>query len=146
MSFNKYSVAETDMQFTGNITNQFVRWGIALEAMDISNNSDAKYGIESCAATNGNWFVVSADRSSRTQQDSLKPLLGGASQQTYKIENTVDVSVDFTYSTDSAVSKTTNLPTTGSTAKNNILSFGLKTTDVNAKQLYIWGLSMVGES
>ncbi|MDN5844789.1 MAG: hypothetical protein L0H53_00770 [Candidatus Nitrosocosmicus sp.] len=146
LTFTKYSVAETDMQFTGNITNQFARFGINMESMNISNNSTAKYGIESCAATNGNWFVVSADGSSRTQQDSLKPLLGGGSQKTYRIENIVGSSIDFTYSTDQAVSKATNLPTVGSTPKNNILSFGIKTTDTNSKQLFIWGLSMIGES
>ncbi|MDR4490786.1 MAG: hypothetical protein R2685_07780 [Candidatus Nitrosocosmicus sp.] len=145
ITFTKYSVAETDMQFTGNTTNQFCRWGFGMEALDVTNNSDEKYGVESCAATNGNWFIVTADGDSRTQQDSLKPLLGGGAQKTYRIENNVGVSVDFTYSTDSAVSKITNLPTDDSAPKNNIVNYGIKTSDTNSKQLYIWGLAVVGE-
>lgn len=108
--------------------------------MNITNNSDAKYGIESCGAKNGNWFLVSGDGDTRSQQDTLHPLLGGGEQQTYRIENTVGISVDFTYSTETAVSKLTNLPGEGTTPKNNILSFGIKTTDTtdsNSKQLYI---------
>lgn len=141
-SFSKYSVAETDMEFEGNDDNQFARWGFGMEALNVSNDSDEKYGIESCAATNGNWFIVTADGSSRTQQDSLKDLHG---QNTYRIENIVGVSVDFTYNDDNAVSKTTNLPTEDSPPVNNIISYGVKTADTNAKTLYIWGLALVGE-
>lgn len=145
LTFDKYSVAETDMQFTGATTSVFARWGFGMEAMDATNDSDEKYGIESCTATNGNWFIVTADGDSRTQQDSLKPLLGGGVQQTYRIENTVGVSVDFSYADNSAVSKTTNLPIANSPPINNIVNYGIKTTNTSAKQLYIWGLAVVGE-
>ena len=113
--------------------------------MDLSNDSTEKYGIEACTATNANWFIVTADGSNRTQQDSLKPLLGGGSQQKYRIENTVGVSIDFTYADDSAVSKTTNLPMDDAAPINNIINYGIKTTNTSAKQLYIWGLAVVGE-
>lgn len=141
-SFAKYSVAETDMEFEGNDDDQFARWGFGMEALDVTNDSDEKYGIESCAATNGNWFIVTADGSSRTQQDSLKDLHG---QNTYRIENIVGVSVDFTYNDDSAVSKTTNRPIENSPPVNNIINYGIKSADTNAKSLYIWGLAVVGE-
>lgn len=141
-SFEKHSIAETFMEFVGADTAQFLRWGFGLEGLDLSNDSDEKYGIESCAATNGNWFLVTADGSNRTQQDSLKDLQG---TNTYRIENTVGVSIDFTYNDDSAVSKTTNLPITSSPPINNIINYGVKTTDTNSKQLYIWGLAAVGE-
>ncbi len=145
LTFTKYSVAETDMQVTGGTTAIFARWGIGMEALNLTNDSDEKYGIESCAATNGNWFLVSADGSTRSQQDSLKPLLGDSDQQTYRIENNVGVSIDFTYADDSAVSKTTNLPIENSAPVNNIVNYGIKTTNTTAKHLFIWGLAVVGE-
>lgn len=145
-SFGQYSVMQTKMQFTGNVTNQFARWGFNLESMAVSNDSTSKYGIESCHATNGNWFIVTADDSSRSQQDSLKPLLGSGSVQSYRVEYFPGSSVDFIYATDSAVSKTTNLPQSGSPPpQNNVVNYGVKTTDTNAKQLFVWGLVVVAD-
>lgn len=143
--FGGYMLAQTKMQFTGNTTNQFARWGINMEPMDTTNDDTRKIGIESCALTNNNWFLISSDNITRSQQDSLKPLLGGGSVQSYRLENRVGVSIDFTYASDSAVSKTTNLPITSAPPQNNVVNFGIKTTDSNENTLRIWGLVFIAQ-
>lgn len=145
ISFTKDSVVESDLQYVGATTSNFARFGVGMENLNLTNDSDEKYGIESCSATNGNWFLVTADGDDRTQQDTLKPLDGDDAQQTYRLENVVGVSVDFTYGDDTAVSKTTNLPIANSAPKTNIVNYGVKTSNTSSKQLYIWGLAIVGE-
>lgn len=135
---------QTKMQFVGNVTNFFVRHGINMESMDATNDETRKFGIESCVATNSNWFIISADNTTRSQSDSSKPVLGGGSVQSYRLQNNPGVSIAFTYATDSAVLKTTNLPTTSAPPQNNIVTYGVKTTDANEKVLRVWGLAFIG--
>lgn len=148
MSLKKYSIAKTSLKYTGNTTNQFARWGINLEPMSLTNDNTPKYGIETCAASNGDWNLVSADGTNRTTQDTLFPTVPATNpQHSDTIENNAGISINFYYDTNAVVSKSTNLPPTASAAPapfNNVVNYGLKTTDVNAKVMYVIGLSVVG--
>lgn len=148
MSLKKYSIAKTSLKFTGATTNQFVRWGVNLEPMNLTNDNTEKYGIESCAAANGDWNLVTADGTNRTAQDTLFALIPTTNpQHSDTIENNAGVSVNFYYDTNAVVSKNTNLPSTITAAPapaNNVINYGIKTADTVGKQLYVIGLSVVG--
>lgn len=145
------------MQFHGNITNLFVRFGVNMEAMDVSNNNDVKFGIESCAASNGNWNVVSAEGgvgSARTTMDANASLEGSTSvgvtgsRRGHVIKYTPGSFIQYKYHNNLTVSKSTNLPSQillpGTIPPDNAVNIGLKTSDTNSKQLYIWGMAVIG--
>lgn len=143
---------KTKMQFHGNTTNQFVRWGVNMETMDVTNDNTAKIGIESCAATNSNWNIVTADGTLRTAIDAQASLDGtataGQAPHGFTLEYLPGSFVNFSFDNNIVISKSTNLPDqtspAGTIPANNVVNYGLKTTDTNSKQLYIWGLSIIG--
>src|SRR5215212_161641 len=149
-SLSKASTLQSVMQFHGNATNLFVRWGMNMEPMDLSNNNAVKYGIESCTASNGNWNLVTSDGTTRTAMDSLTSLEGTTAVPTRRghVLNFIPGSaLNYYYQNNAVVSKSTQLPpstsATGTIPFDNVINFGLKTSDANAKQLYIWGLAVV---
>lgn len=146
--------AQTKMQFHGNVTNVFVRWGINMEPMDLSNDSTPKWGIESCPAVNGNWNLVTADGTTRTAIDAGASLegtttvSGSAGARSHILDYLPGSMVNYYYGSNTVVSKSTQLPLTsaapGTIHADNVMTFGLKTADTNAKQLYIWGVALHG--
>jgi hypothetical protein len=145
---------KTKMQFHGNITNVFVRWGMNMEPMDLSNSNTVKFGIESCPAVNGNWNLVSSDGTTRTAIDAGASLEGTTtvSSSSNSRDHTIDFlpgsMINYYYHNNSVISKSTQLPpitsVPGTIPADNVVNYGLKTADTNAKQLYIWGLAVLG--
>lgn len=148
------STLKTKMQYHGNTTNLFVRWGMNMEPMDVSNNNSVKYGIESCTASNGNWNIVTSDGTTRTAIDGNASLDGASvvSSSTGARGHTLDYYpgnfLNYYYQANAVVSKSTQLPpitsSPGTIPADNACNYGLKTTDTNSKQLYIWGLAIMG--
>jgi hypothetical protein len=146
------STLKTKMQYVGAATNVFVRWGMNMEPMDVSNDTTKKYGIESCPAVNGNWNIVTADGTTRTAIDAGAALEGSntLSTDSNARSHTLDFfpgsMLNYYYQTNAVVSKSTQLPPIDSVPRSipatNVCNFGLKTADTNAKQLYIWGLAI----
>jgi hypothetical protein len=149
--------AQSKMQFHGNITNVYVRWGVNAEPMDVSNNTQAKWLIESCPGVNGNWNIVTADGNdpgTRTSIDANASLDGSTTvteddnARSFVLDYLPGNMVNFHYHTNIVISKQTQMPNTGlnpgAIPANNVMTWGLKTSDTNAKQLYIWGVAMHG--
>lgn len=143
---------QTKMQYTGAATNAFVRWGLGMEPMDVSNSNTAKFGIESCPAVNGNWNLVSSDGTTRTAIDAGASLEGSntvsldANARSHILDYLPGNMLNYYYQANAVVSKSTQLPLVtaapGTIPANNVCTYGLKTADSNAKQLYIWGLAI----
>lgn len=146
--------AQTKMQYHGAATNAFVRWGINMEPMDVSNSVTAKWGIESCPAVNGNWNLVSSDGTTRTAIDAGASLEGTTTVSSddnargHILDYLPGSRIDYYYQSNAVVSKSTQLPlissAPGTIPAENVMTFGLKTADTNAKQLYIWGVALHG--
>jgi hypothetical protein len=146
------STLKTKMQYVGLATNVFVRWGMNMEPMDLSNDNTVKYGIESCPAVNGNWNLVTADGTTRTAMDAGASLEGtntlstDSNARSHTLDYYPGSMLNYYYQDNTVVSKSTQLPPINSIPRSipatNVCSFGLKTADTNAKQLYIWGLAI----
>ena len=146
--------AQTKMQFHGNATNVFTRWGINMEPMDLTNSVTPKFGIESCPAVNGNWNLVTADNTTRTAIDAGASLEGTTTvssddnSRSHILDYLPGNMVNYYYGSNTVVSKSTQLPlissAPGAIPGDNVLTYGLKTADTNAKQLYIWGVALHG--
>jgi hypothetical protein len=145
---------ETKMQYTGAATNAFIRWGLNAEPLDLSNSVTVKYGIESCPAVNGNWNIFSADGTTRTAIDAGAALEGSnavngsVNARAHILDFLPGNMLNYYYENNTVVSKSTQLPSIssvpGAIPSDNVCTYGLKTADTSAKQLYIWGLAIHG--
>jgi len=146
--------AQTKMQYHGAATNVFTRWGINMEPMDLTNSVTPKWGIESCPAVNGNWNLVSADNTTRTAIDAgaslegTTAISGDDNSRSHILDYLPGSMVNYYYANNTVVSKSTQLPSIasapGAIPGDNVMTFGLKTADTAAKQLYIWGVALHG--
>ena len=149
MDYAKYSIVQMKARYVGNTTANFARFGVDMEPLSQTNqNTNPKYGIEGCAATSGNWYIVSANGDGvaghRTQQDG-QAALAPANPVSYKLQYIIGAAIRFTESTEAYIDKTDFLPDiTKQTSANNIVQYGVKTTDTARKQLYIYGVALIG--
>jgi hypothetical protein len=149
MDYGKYSIVQLKARYVGNVTANFARFGVDMEPLSQTNqNTNPKYGIEGCAATSGNWYIVSANGDGvaghRTQQDGAASL-APANPVSYKLQLIPGQSIRFIESTESFIDKTDFLPDpTKTTSANNVVQLGVKTTDTNRKQLYVYGVALFG--
>lgn len=149
MDYAKTSMVQLKARYVGNVTANFARFGVDMEPLSQTNqNTNPKYGIEGCAATSGNWYIVSANGDGvaghRTQQDGAASL-APANPVSYKIQYLIGQSIRFTESTESFIDKTDFLPDiTKTTSSNNVVQLGVKTTDTARKQLYVYGVALFG--
>jgi hypothetical protein len=149
MDYAKYSILQMKARYVGNATANFARFGVDMEPLSQTNqNTNPKYGIEGCAATSGNWYIVSANGDGvaghRTQQDGAASLTP-ANPVSYKLQYIIGAAIRFTESTESFIDKTDFLPDiTKTTSASNVVQLGVKTTDTNRKQLYVYGVALFG--
>lgn len=149
MDYAKYSILQMKARYVGNVTANFARFGVDMEPLSQTNqNTNPKFGIEGCAATSGNWYIVSANGDGvsghRTQQDGSASL-APASPVSYKLQNIIGAAVRFQESTESYIDKTDFLPdVTKVTSANNVVQLGVKTTDTARKQLFVYGVALYG--
>lgn len=146
--------AQCKMQYHGASTNAFVRWGLNMEPMDLTNSNTPKWGIESCPAVNGNWNLVSADNTTRTAIDAgaslegTTAISGDDNSRSHILDYLPGNMVNYYYANNTVVSKSTQLPSVasapGAIPGDNVMTWGLKTADTAAKQLYIWGVALHG--
>lgn len=143
--YAKKSLLLEKMRHVGATSSFFTRSGINAESMAVSNSNTKKFGKESCEATNGNWFVFSADGSQRSQVDGQHAIQNDVEKQT-KLTNNVGSSISFEYHTEALItSKGTNLPSSGETAVTNVYSAGVKATNTTSKKYVIHGLAIIAE-
>lgn len=149
MDYAKYSICQMKAKYVGATTANFARFGVDMEPLSQTNqNTNSKYGIEGCAATSGNWYIVSANGDTiaghRTQQDA-SAALAPANPVSYKLQNIIGSAIRFTESTESYIDKTDYLPDiTKTTSASNVVQLGVKTTDTARKQLFVYGVALYG--
>lgn len=149
MDYSKYAICQLKARYVGNTTANFARFGVDMEPLSQTNqNTNSKFGIEACAATSGNWYIVSANGDTiaghRTQQDGSASL-APANPVSYKLQLIPGAAVRFTESTESFIDKTDFLPDpTKTTSANNVVQLGVKTTDTARKQLFVYGVALFG--
>lgn len=149
LDYAKYSICQMKAKYVGNVTANFARFGVDMEPLSQTNqNTNPKYGIEGCAATSGNWYIVSANGDTiaghRTQQDASASL-APANPVSYKLQYLIGQAIRFTESTETYIDKTDYLPdVTKTTTANNVVQLGVKTTDTARKQLFVYGVALIG--
>ena len=143
-----------DIKCRTNASTQLVaRAGVNMESLIGGNDVISKYGMEFCDSTGANWQVVSASGSVRSIQASSAVGATGTAIM-YRLEHTPGGAgvgqVKFTvgFGASPFTVKTSDPPHSAGGADYsqpaNTVTAGIKTSDTNNKEFYIWGMWFEG--
>ena len=119
------------------------RIGFNMEYAHISSNAAVKLGVEACDTCNGvNLRVVSADGTTRSASNTASDAM--TSTSSYKLTYTPGVNLVYQKANGTAITKTSNIPSSGSPDRSNVFVAGIMTTNTTAKSQKLWGLNAFG--
>ena len=121
-----------------------LRGGVNCDLVTSSDANVIQYSAEICTVTNNNWFVRSATTSANTATNTS--IAATTNRVGIKLEHYPDLgtpAVLMYIDTNSAVQKTTNVPTTGTGANNNVMRFSVKNSTGSDRPWYIYGSRLV---
>lgn len=111
----------------GTLSSLNLRAGPNCDAVTSADSNTASYSAEICTATNNNWFVRTASGSNKNTSDTT--VAATTSRTGVKLEHyaTSTVKVMMYIDTNTAITSTTTVPTTGQVGANNdVIRFSLK--------------------
>lgn len=119
-----------------------------VEATVSGTGSPSRYGMEFCdsAGTSRSWDVFSGDDGgNRSATNVAAADAAQGAPKAYKFEYIPGTNVKFYVSSNTAsLTKSTNVPATGSILAPRALSLGIRTNNTSAKNLFLYGISFVG--
>lgn len=117
-------------------------WGYSVEPLADADNNTRKYGLVNCTATNGNWFIRSADGSARSDSDTGTAFTTNVDSFVVK-HNPSAPSVSAYMNGTLLLTKTSNIPTTDSTTfRDPLWLFGIKNSAAADKVATLYKLKM----
>ena len=124
-------------------TSSQARCGINMETAQAVTDNKPKYGFEGCATCNSSSMsIISADgttRSKTTTSTDNYAVVGN-----FIMAADPGVNVKYRKETGTIITKTTNVPTTGTSDRANTWICGIQTTIATARQLQLYGFDAVG--
>lgn len=134
-----------DGQFSANLFCQ-ARIGVGMEHVLDANQTTESMGMEMCdlVGTARNWDVVSAANGIRSSTATSSNCLQ-TSDTRYKLQHTPGVSIKFYVNDTLIVTKTANIPISGSSSS-NILQISIKNAEAVDKVLRISRVSLVAST
>ena len=136
LNFAKPSAFECTLQFSSS-TNFQVKLGIFADAIG-SSLTPAKYGIEGCSSSGTTWLVFSADGTTRSTLTTAASVVTGAAD-VYRIEHIPGTNVKLYINGTLIATKTTNIPSTGTTTNALLYRAEVKNTTTENKILDHYG-------
>jgi hypothetical protein len=119
-------------------TNFKTKVGINAENIEASNSNTQSYGIEGCSSTGTVWLIWSASGTNRSTLATASPIITG-SPAVYLVQHDSANSVTLSIDGVTITSKTTDIPSTGLTALNNLYRAGIQNSAAEQKILYLYG-------
>lgn len=135
-SFPSYFALITSISSTASVAGH---WGFQVERMQDADDNVRKYGAVICTATNGNWFIRSADGTARSDSDTGTAF--STSDTSIVLRHNSDLaipSVEMFVNNVLVLTKTTNMPTTSTgTSRDAIFRYGVKNSAAADKQIHL---------
>jgi hypothetical protein len=119
------------------------RLGIGMEYVHNSPDNTIKFGVEGCDGDGINLQLVSADTVGRTKVDTGAPIFPSATKG-YRLDYNPALKVQYDDSDGFTVSKTSNVPSSGSVPGDAMFRAGIKTTTTTQHRLLIRMLKILG--
>jgi len=142
LDFANESVFECSVKL-GATTSLATKIGPSMETVTAADTNTAKYGIESCTTTGANWLCHTASGSARSNTDSgVAMSTSQIGMKAYHYPSTPKV--EFYFNNGSAVTKSSDVPTTGTSDTDNLFKFSIKNSTAASKTMFMYGARLAG--
>ena len=128
----------------GTLSSLNLRGGVNCDLVTGADSNTISYSAEICTATNNNWFIRTATTGANTATNTAIAATTnrvGIKLEHYPILGTPSVLMYIDAA--SAVQKTSNIPTSGAGANNNVLRFSVKNSRTSDRPWFIYGSRLV---
>jgi hypothetical protein len=143
LSLGAKSAFTTRIMLASTTTSSQARCGINMEAAQSVSDNKVKYGFEGCATCNSSsTSIVSANGTVRSKNTTSTD--NYATVGNFIMSHEPGVNVRYRKETGTIITKTTDVPSTGTTDRSNTWLAGIQTTIATARQLQLYGFSIVG--
>ena len=128
----------------GTLSSLNLRGGVNCDLVTSADSNTISYSAEICTATNNNWFLRTATTGANTATNTS--IAATANRVGIKLEHYPALgtpSVLMYIDAAAAVQKTSNVPTTGAGANNDVIRFSVKNSTIADRPWYIYGVRLV---
>ncbi len=131
---------EGDSQFqavvaVSSTTNINARGGFNCETITSADDNARKYGFNLCTSVNGNWFARSANGTTRSDADMGIAFDTSPTNITAHLRE-ADDEIDYYVNFANKLTKTSDIPLSGSGARENLVRFGVKNNTAADRQMH----------
>lgn len=128
----------------GTLSSLNLRGGVNCDPVTSTDSNTISYSAEICTATNNNWYVRSATPSANTASNT--GIAATTNRVGIKLEHYPDLgtpSVLMYIDAATAVTKTSNVPTTGAGANNAVIRYSIKNSTTADRPWFMYGCRLV---
>lgn len=141
LDFSKNSLFQTKVRIE-TATSFAFHTGVGADDVTAADSNTIKYNAEVCTVTNNNWFLRTANGSANSTSDTGIAIT--TSRTKLKIHHIPATPEALLYvDSSSAFQKTTQIPTTGATADNNLIKHSIKNSTAADRPIHIYGVAAV---
>lgn len=142
INFAGKSAFTTRILLANSTTSSQARCGFNMETAQAVTDNKQKYGFEGCSTCNSSsTSIISADGTTRSKDTSSAD--NYATVGNFIMSHDPGVNVKYRKEAGTIITKTTNVPTTGTSDRSNTWMAGIQTTTTVTKQLQLYGFEAV---
>jgi hypothetical protein len=130
-------------QATSHNTDILMRSGLNVNPVNDAPTVRIQYGLELCTGDGTSLQLVTSEGISRTKIST--GVVGSSTAKGFAATHTPGTSVFFKASSGETVTKTTNVPSSGLAQPDDVLTFGVRTTNTTLKTLRLWAILFAGK-
>ena len=144
INFAGKSAFTTRILLANSTTSSQARCGLNMETAQAVTDNKVKYGFEGCSTCNStSMSIISADGTTRSKVTTSTD--NYATVGNFIMSHDPGVNVKYRKEAGTIITKTSNVPTTGTSDRSNTWICGIQTTTTAAKQLQLYGFEAVAQ-
>jgi hypothetical protein len=130
-------------QSTSHDTDILMRSGVNVNPANDAPTTRIQYGMELCTGDGTTLQLVTANGVARTKLPT--GVVGGTTVRGFAMTHTPGTSVLFKSSSGATVTKTTNIPSSGTAQPDDVINFSVRTTNTTLKTMRLYALLFAGK-
>jgi hypothetical protein len=143
LNFAGKSAFTTRIQLANTTTSSQARCGLNMETAQAVTDNKVKYGFEGCATCNSSsTSIISADGTTRSKTTTSTD--NYATVGNFIMACEPGINVKYRKEAGTIITKTTNVPSTGTSDRSNTWICGIQTTIATTRTLQLYGFEAVG--
>jgi hypothetical protein len=143
LNFAAKSAFTTRIQLANTTTSSQARCGLNMETAQAVTDNKVKYGFEGCSTCNSSSMsIVSADGTTRSKNTTSADNYSTVGN--FIMSHDPGINVKYRKEGGAIITKTTNVPATGTSDRSNTWICGVQTTTTTTRTLQLYGFEAVG--